>query len=312
MLDYRRPKAIREDSPASDEKSPGSDFTNENAAAPQTIDSQASQSSDSSDSDHTNPHEEPSDADEPTFAPSPTPENHLSSISFGALARAQASLQSHPSSKKRKRPSSSSPLPHLALTTNDHTAEALERRAGKSDTRLHPRPSKHAPAELSSKKAVSRTRSVVPHPTRSPRDPRFESLLGPLNEQKIKSNYAFLEGYRDSEIRDLKRQIKTPKLPEEKKDALKKEVLRMESRRKAQERKDAEQEVVRRHRREEKAKVEGGKTPFYLKRGEIRREALVERYKGMKGKEVDRLVERRRRKKAGREKRNMPRVRRGM
>lgn len=323
MLSYKRPKAIREGSPASDEISSSNGSIQDNVTAIKHRDLKVSQSSDSDDNDEIDHFDEEEEAaaaaaDETASESPSSPANDLSSISFGALARAQASLSGTYSSKKRKRPSSSSsssdghPPAHASThptTHDDHNAEALERRAGKKDDRKHTRLSKHAPTELSSKKAVSRKRSVVPVPKREARDPRFESVLGPINEQKIKSNYAFLDGYRDSELQSLKARIKTTRSVDEK-ERLKREVLRMESRRKAQERKDAEQEVRRRHRKEEKAKVEAGKTPFYLKKAEVKKEALVERYRGMKGKEVEKLLERRQKKKAGKEKRNLPRVRR--
>ena len=297
----RRPRAIRGDSPDSIAFDSGHDSVMSDAPAGPNSERT---SSDSEDEDIAEEDEIKSEPGSPS-----APADDAVSISFGALARAQVSLLG----RKRKRPSSDPLVPHprsrLSADTNDHTSEALERKAGKKDDRKHTRLSKHAPTELSSKKAVSRTRSVVPVPKREVRDPRFESISGPINEQKLKSNYAFLDSYRDDEIKELKVTMRKTK-DEDAKDKLKWEILRIESKKKAQERKDAEQEVLRRHRKEERAKVEGGKKPFYLKSSEVKKEALVERYKGMRGKEVDKVVERRRRKKAGREKRSMPGERR--
>ena len=274
-------------------------------------DSEIRFASDSENQRHADQKDEEENVDDSQFDSFSPPEYEAGSISFGALARAQASLLGA-SSKKRKRPSFDANTMHVSshrTGVTNHSAEALERKAGKRDDRKHTRLSKHAPAELSSKKAVSRKRSVVPVPKREIRDPRFESALGPINEQKLKSNYAFLDEYRDSERKTLKAEIKKTKSKEEK-ERLKKEVLRMESRKKAQQRKDAEQEVLRRHRKEERAKVESGKAPFYLKRAEVKKEALIKRYRQMKGREVDKLVEKRRKKMAGQEKRDMPRQRR--
>lgn len=85
----------------------------------------------------------------------------------------------------------------------------------------------------------------------------------------------------------------------------------MESRKKSQQVKDQQQEVVRKHRKEEKAKVEQGKKPFYLKKTDQKQMALVKRFEGMKGKQVDKVIERRRKKQAGKEKKSMPEARRG-
>ena len=97
----------------------------------------------------------------------------------------------------------------------------------------------------------------------------------------------------------------------EAKEKLKRAFLSMESRKKAQERKDQEQEVLRKHRREEKEKIEKGKKPFYLKGSEQKKLALEERFRGMKAKQVDKIIERRRKKMAQRERRSMPDERRG-
>lgn len=97
----------------------------------------------------------------------------------------------------------------------------------------------------------------------------------------------------------------------EAKEKLKRALLTMESRKKAQERKDQEQEVLKRHRKEEKEKIERGKKPFYLKKADQKKLALVERFEGMKGKQVDKVIERRRRKQSTKERKAMPDERRG-
>lgn len=188
--------------------------------------------------------------------------------------------------------------------------EALERRAGKKDTRQFSRTSKHAPTELSYKKAVSRKREVIPTHKVNHRDPRFEPLSGPLDELKAKKKYAFLDMYRDSEMSELKSAIRKSKDPDAT-ETLKRALLSMESRKKSQQAKDQQQEILRKHRKEEKAKVEQGKRPFYLKKADQKQLALVERFEGMKGKQVDKVIERRRKKQAAKERKAMPDARRG-
>lgn len=187
--------------------------------------------------------------------------------------------------------------------------EALERRAGKKDTRDFLRTSKHAPAQFSSKKAVSRKRDVVPSQKTNHRDPRFEPFSGVVDKQKVNKDYSFLDTYRDSEILELKSAIRKTK-DSEGKEKLKRALLSMESRNKAQKMKEQQQEVLKKHRKEEKGNIEQGKRPFYLKKADQKRMALVERFEGMKGKQVDKVIERRRKKKAAREKKGMPNTRR--
>ena len=218
---------------------------------------------------------------------------------------------------KRKRindgPYSVGPEPYQSLHAyrdNESDKEALERKAGKRDTRDFARGSKHAPAEQSSKKAVSRKRGVVPVPKRPIRDPRFESLSGPLHADKFRKNFAFLDTYRQSEMAELRAGIRKTKDPTAR-ETLKRALTSMESRKKAQEMNDQRQDVLRRHRKEERERVEAGKKPFYLKKAEVKERALVERFKGMKGKQVEKAIERRRKKQTAKERKGMPDERRG-
>ncbi len=184
-------------------------------------------------------------------------------------------------------------------------SEALERKAGRKDHRDFSRSSKHAPAEISSKKAVSRKREVVPVTKREYRDPRFEPLSGPLDEKKLQKAYSFLDDYREDEMKELKSAMKKTK-DEFEKEKLKRALLSMESRKKAQERKRKEAEILDKHRREEKELVKQGKKPFYLKKTEQRKRLLVDRFSELKGKQLDHVLERRRKKIEGKEKKKMP------
>jgi ribosomal RNA-processing protein 36 len=186
------------------------------------------------------------------------------------------------------------------------------------------RSSKHAPVEMTAKKPVSRKRDflTVTAETKKPqpRDPRFMPL-GPgasagsgsgskIDEIKARKAYAFLDEYRESEMQQLRAAIKKTKDPAQK-EQLQRALTSMESRKKAQERKDRERAVLEEHRRKEKELVRQGKTPFYLKRSEQKKRVLVEQFQGLKKKQVDKVIERRRKKVAAREKKLLPMARRG-
>lgn len=234
-------------------------------------------------------------------------EPDLDVISFGALARAQEGLLKMRDFKHTGHNVHNPPRANPLIPYTD--AEAEERKAGKKDLRDFSRSSKHAPAELSSKKAVSRRREVVQARRLDHRDPRFEPLSGPIDEAKLKKNYSFLETYRDSEIAELRAAVLNGR-DADSLEKLKKALQSMESRKKTEAAKDQEQAVLRGYRAKEKELVMQGKKPFYLKRGEQKRLALVERFEGLKDKQVDRVVERRRKKKTTRERRGMPEGRR--
>ena len=219
----------------------------------------------------------------------------LTDISFGALAAAQSSIN-----LKRKRSSHT-----VSTRSSDPFYEANEREAGKKDYRTLSRISKHAPVELSSKKAVPRKREVIPVNKITHRDPRFEPLVGQVNAEALKKNYSFLDSYRASEIATLKstlRSTRDPTLSEQ----LKKKLQSMESQDKARATKEAQQEIMRSHRRKEQEAIKQGKKPFYLKKGERKKLALVKKFEDLGEKKAERMIERRRKKKAGRERREMP------
>lgn len=186
----------------------------------------------------------------------------------------------------------------------------MERKFGRKDHRDFNRSNKHAPTEISSKKAVSRRREVIPAHKREFRDPRFEPLTGHVDESKIRVAYSFLDEYREDEMKELKAVIKATR-DEEAKAKLKRALASMESRKKADLKKRKELEVLDRHRKEEKELVKQGKKPFYLKKAEQKKRLLVDQFSSLKGKQLDRVIERRRRKIEGKEKRNMPFSRRG-
>ena len=202
------------------------------------------------------------------------------------MAKAQASLgRRNRSNDDNRYADSHESLGKIQASRDFFDGEALERRAGKKDTRDFLRTSKHAPTELSSKKAVPRKREVVPTLRINHRDPRFESFNGVVDEQKAKNNYSFLETYRDSEILELKSAIRKTKNSEGK-EKLKHVLLSMESRKKVRKIKDQQQAMLRKHRKEEKEKIAQGKRPFYLKKADQKKMALIERFPGMKGKQI--------------------------
>lgn len=256
------------------------------------------------------------ESDEESEGADEVPKVDISQVSFGALAKAQASL---PSLKKGKKSSGSSTLDQPAPTdTGRHdfkseflSAEAKAKLKAKAAERAK-RASKHAPMEVTSKKPVSRRRDIVEIPKVKARDPRFDPIPGarPLDERKARQAYAFLDEYRDAELKELKAAAKKEK-DSRKQEELKREVLRMESKKKAQERKDREKKIIEEHRQAEKELVRQGKKPFYLKRSEQKKRVLLDQFSEMSKKKVDRVIERRRKKIAGKEKKDLPFARRG-
>ncbi|KAI0011160.1 hypothetical protein F4779DRAFT_637653 [Xylariaceae sp. FL0662B] len=246
-----------------------------------------------------------------------------SQVSFGALAKAQATLLPSTRRKKGSRKQEESDEDSEADDDDDDNAQS----AAKPKTQPKPphRTSKHAPTEQSSKRAVSRKRAVVAEPPRAaPRDPRFSAAVArqSADAARARKAYGFLDEYREAEMEQLRATLKQKQKTKQKtktkgaggEDAeaeeLKRALMSMQSRKQAQARRDEEKAVVERHRRREKELVRQGKRPFYLKKSERRKQVLLDRFAGMKGREVDRAIERKRKKLTAKERREMPVARR--
>ncbi|XWW96580.1 hypothetical protein V2A60_004557 [Cordyceps javanica] len=255
--------------------------------------------------------DEPSDAEGDDDSDSQSedeapPKVDLSSVSFGALARAQASMP--PTSrraKKKKTADAEFDNAEPRMTLREEAEARRSRNKDKDKSAARPsRTSKHAPQEQSSKKPVSRRREILADPRRKARDPRFDPLMGPVDEDKTRRAYAFLDEYRDREMADLKAQVKKTKSPAEK-EALKRQLLSMESKKKAQKKRDEAQELLRAHRTKEKELVAQGKQPFYLKKSAQKTQLLTNRFADMSKGQVDRAIERKRKKVAGKERKEL-------
>ncbi|RKF59367.1 rRNA biogenesis protein rrp36 [Erysiphe neolycopersici] len=224
------------------------------------------------------------------------------SISFGALAKAQSKFSQSKSSRQKD-------TSQIDSSWKKDIEKLKNQSLGTKTHREFHRSNNHAPTEITSKKAVTRKREVVPVKNRQARDPRFEPLGASLQAITLTKAYSFLDDYRETEMKDLKAALKKTKNVEEK-EKLKRTLLVMESKKKAKLRKLKEQEIIDRHRKQEKALVKQGKKPFYLKKSEQKKQVLLDQFNELKGKKLDRVIERRRKKIEGKQKKKMPLVRR--
>ncbi|KAM0324158.1 hypothetical protein ACHAQA_008350 [Verticillium albo-atrum] len=244
------------------------------------------------------------DDDKPKSSRSSKPNLDMASISFGALAKAQASMP-----KRSKKSAAESEESEIDDSGSDSGNESKYRKRGG----LAKRSSKHAPTEMSSKRPVSRKREIFNVPKMEARDPRFDPAVNSgssnFDESKAKKAYAFLDDYRDSEMAELRGEIRKTK------DATQKERLQillqsMQNRKKASKRKDDEKRIIEEHRQREKDLVKQGKQPFYLKKSEQKKILLTEQFKGMKKRQVNKVIERKRKKVAAKEKMELDQLQR--
>jgi ribosomal RNA-processing protein 36 len=247
----------------------------------------------------------------------------LSNISFGALAKAQASM----GPKKRKEKSSKTE--DTASPLDDIRARILEAReqkrlaAGKSDKekkeKKATRANKHAPMEQSSKRAVSRKRTIVEPPAHAKaRDPRFDAAVmghsgAGKNPDAANKAYAFLDEYRASELKELKAELARTKNAEQK-EALKRQIRSASDRMRSMENRKRERNVQTEHKQKERQMLREGKksTPYFLKKSDLKKQVMQKKYEEMGSRDRAKALERRRKKIASKERKDMPFERRGM
>ncbi len=212
-----------------------------------------------------------------------------------------------------------------------------QRRKDNERKELVKRANKNAPTEISSKRPVSRRRSVVDTPSAHIRDPRFESLSGSVNKDLFSKSYSFLPDMFKDELSTLKKTLAKlkkqeatqagPKAKSEHAQAIRDERAKVEAAlRRAEglagerERRQRESTVKARIKTQNKERVDKGLQPFYPKKSEIKQMLLKDKYdrlagagdgegrraSGQEKKQLKKALERRRRKNAQKEKRDMP------
>ncbi|KAJ3414374.1 hypothetical protein HDV05_006648 [Chytridiales sp. JEL 0842] len=172
------------------------------------------------------------------------------------------------------------------------------------------RTNKHAPAEVTSKKPVSRFRKVIEDTQPKSLDPRFNPLSGTFNPGLFKTSYSFLQSYEKSELQQLRDSIKKLPANSEKRIEMERELQRRLSRKMQKEKEEKVEGVKREWKKKELEAVKNGKKPYFLKKGDVKKLTLVNQYKNMSAAQVDKLLEKRRKKNSASEKRYMPYQRR--
>ncbi|KAL9263532.1 Ribosomal RNA processing protein 36-like protein [Drosera capensis] len=197
------------------------------------------------------------------------------------------------------------------------------------------RANKNRPMEASSKKPIGRFREVFQVPkkggfigvkddnvnlieqffdlewkahcviTGTIRDPRFEPLCGKLDDDGFKKRFNFLfDKNLPAEKEDLQKKLKSsknPKVSEELKDR----IAWIDKQLNSDVSKSAEDQILAEHKKREREAAKQGKRPFYLKKSEVRKQKLIEKYERLKAAgKVDSYIDKRRRRNAAKDHRN--------
>lgn len=346
-MDRARPRAVRGESVSSFSDSDTSEesIDGRSTRTCQAVDTRSEPSTSSeTDADRGSSSSSSNESQSDEEGDEPDPATQARYLSFGALASAQASIlgkrtRDQISSHRRSRDNDSdNDIEEESHKPTTHNKPSDRKTGQKPHQRpqIPARSSKHAPTELTSKKAVSRKRPVISETSTSipnsitttgggtkprPRDPRFHSVSGPLNLAQVETNYAFLSDYRANELASLRAAVKStttkpnpksssksskPPLSstkdnsdEKTQQALKTALTRLESQHLTSLSKAAKRKIYTAHRRSEREKISRGKKPYYLKASAARRAVLEERFAEATPKERERMVERRRKKIVG-------------
>jgi ribosomal RNA-processing protein 36 len=229
----------------------------------------------------------------------------LAHVSFEKLAEIQSKVGMKEFHKNFRRSGSEAEQTKPENTNGDTVIKGTkgERTPKKRDSMK--RDAKNRPMEMSSKRAVGRYRDVVETPGTKRRDPRFDQMSGKLNQDLFEKSYGFLDKYKQDEEQMLKAQMLKEKDPEEKLK-LQNILMRMVSVRTATTEAKRKQSIKRDRKRTEQELVKEGKQPFYLKKSDQKKLELIDKFKQLGDKNVDKILEKRRKRNATKDHKKVP------
>ncbi|XP_056409858.1 ribosomal RNA processing protein 36 homolog [Hyla sarda] len=165
---------------------------------------------------------------------------------------------------------------------------------------------KNRPMEMSSKKAVRFLRKVIPARTAIRRDPRFDDLSGEFKPEVFEKTYRFLDGIKNKEKQDLEKQLKKSRDPELK-EQLKQLLDRMNQQEEAAKKKQKLREKEAEFKRQQRERAQQGKKPFYLKKSDVRKLDLADKYQELKKKgKVENFLSKKRKRNSIKDRRRLP------
>ncbi|GAB5372055.1 hypothetical protein AAMO2058_001632900 [Amorphochlora amoebiformis] len=174
--------------------------------------------------------------------------------------------------------------------------------------RKHEKVDKNAPEELSSKKPVSRFRQIMQRKKFKPRDPRFDENCGALNPKMFRKAYSFVDDIKSEELRVMNKMMKKTR-SKNNKSALKDAINKHKQAKKMQELKEKEREIRQEWEQKEREMVGNGKKQYFLKKSDVKKIMLAEKYLQLKKEgRLDKAMAKRRKKNASKDHRWMPRA----
>jgi len=143
------------------------------------------------------------------------------------------------------------------------------------------RDNKNRPREMSSKKQVARFREIVVASKIEKRDPRFDPNCGEFDDKLFKENYKFVNEYKSSDLKFLKKQLQEEDDPEQikklkyLKQRTENQLRQIENDKKKDEEKKAENE-------ERREQLKAGIKPQYISKSKQKERDLMKKYETLK------------------------------
>ena len=214
------------------------------------------------------------------------------------------------------------PLGQLIAIKQDGSTAAPEMRAraktlSKVKQTSFKREHKHRPVERTSKKPVPVLREAFQGGKHRGRDPRFDPLTarvsgggkksGAVSDDKAKKRYAFLYDEKlPEEKRELQEALKKTK-SEAKKAEIKAQLTRLTQHAKAEALRRSKETAEKEEQNKRREARASGKTPYYLKKSEQKRQEILAKYEELKSTGgLERYMEKRRKKNAAKDHRYLP------
>jgi len=143
------------------------------------------------------------------------------------------------------------------------------------------RDNKNRPREMSSKKQVGRFREIVVASKIEKRDPRFDPNCGEFDDKLFKENYKFVNEYKSSDLKFLKKQLLEEEDPEQIKK-LKYLIQRTENQLRQIEHDRVKDEEKKAEREEKREQLKAGIKPQYISKSKQKERDLMKKYETLK------------------------------
>ncbi|EFA76171.1 hypothetical protein PPL_10388 [Heterostelium album PN500] len=183
-------------------------------------------------------------------------------------------------------------------------------KALKLSSRFGKREDKDAPLETTAKVPVSRYKQVVNVKKMVARDPRFDSLAGKFDEKLYREKYGFLDDIVKKDINKLSERLKET-TDFDLQARITREIQSKRSKLATQDLQDKRRKLKEEWQKQEVENVRQGKKPFYLKQSALKDLEIKDKFKQLKEKkQLDKYMEKRRKKVSSKSKLNLPRTRR--